>query len=140
MTVEVKRAWGMVVVSVIGYAAYLVVVLGRTGDGPLADVAYVGPLLVTVGGAIVVGIVLNIVVSVREPKGTKLKDQRDVEIGWFGDRIGQSFEVIGALTALVLAMAQAAHFWIANAIYLGFFLAAVVGSMAKIAAYRQGLR
>ena len=30
-------------------------------------------------------------------------------------------------------------FWIANAVYLGFVLSAVVGSVAKVVAYRRGL-
>ena len=44
--------------------------------------------------------------------------------------------VVTAITALVLAMAMADHFWIANAIYLGGMAASIVSSAAKIAAYR----
>ncbi len=45
----------------------------------------------------------------------------------------------GALGGLALAMLRAEPFWIANAIYLGFFLSAILGSIAKIVAYRRGL-
>ncbi|MET0233188.1 MAG: hypothetical protein ABW224_00975 [Kibdelosporangium sp.] len=143
MTVEEKHAWSMAVVSVVMCAVYLVIVLTSVDGGRLVDVPYVVPLLWTVGAAIVltitVAIALNITAAVREPKG-RLKDQRDLEIGRFGDHIGQSFVVIGGVTALILAMAEANHFWIANAIYLGFTLSAILGSIAKIAAYRWGFQ
>lgn len=46
-----KRAWIMGVVAILGYAVYLAVVLARSGGGvPLAEVAYIAPLLWTVGG------------------------------------------------------------------------------------------
>lgn len=48
--------------------------------------------------------------------------------------------MIGALAALVLALAEADHFWIANVIYLAFALSAVLGSVAKIFAYRRGFQ
>jgi hypothetical protein len=40
---------------------------------------------------------------------------------------------------MLLAIFEFDHFWIANAIYLGFVLSAIIGSLAKIAAYREGL-
>ena len=45
----------------------------------------------------------------------------------------------GAAAALVMAMAKAEYFWIANVIYLGFVLWAVAGSVLKLVAYRRGL-
>jgi hypothetical protein len=138
--VEEKRAWSMAVVSAIAYAVYVVIILSRAGEGSLTGVSYVAPLLWTVGSAVVIEIVLNIAMTIREPKGSKLKDQRDLEIGQFGDHIGQSFVVIGGVATLVLAMAEADHFWIANTMYLAFSLSAVLGSLAKMAAYRQGFQ
>jgi hypothetical protein len=140
VTVEEKRAWIELVVSAIGYVAYVVVVAGRTGGGALQDAPYVVPMLATVGAAIGIGIVLNIVVAIRAPKDSSLKDERDLQIGRFGDHVGQAFVVIGGLSAMILAMTEAPYFWIANAVYLCFFLSAVVGSIAKIAAYRWGLQ
>jgi hypothetical protein len=46
--------------------------------------------------------------------------------------------VIGGVAGLALAMGSADRFWIANAIYLGFTLSALVESAAKIVAYRLG--
>jgi hypothetical protein len=68
------------------------------------------------------------------------KDQRDREIYRFGEYIGQSFVVIGGVTALLMAMAEWDHFWIANVIYLTFVLSAILGSVTKIIAYRRGFQ
>lgn len=138
---EEKRAWIMGVVAVVGYAVYLALVLGRPGDGvPLADVPYDTPLLWTVGGAIVAAMLLNIAVAAAAPGEADAKDQRDKEIGRLGEHAGQSFLVIGAVAALILSMAGADRFWISNALYLGFVLSAVLGSVVKLAAYRWGFQ
>lgn len=140
MAVEEKRAWIMIVVTVLSYGAYLAVVLGRSGDGPLAQEPYVSALLWTVGAAIAASIALHITVALLAPEEDKTKDQRDREIHHFSEYVGQSFVVIGGVAGLVLAMAEADQFWIANAIYLAFALSAILGSTAKIAAYRLGFQ
>ncbi|MFE3668418.1 hypothetical protein [Streptomyces goshikiensis] len=136
-----KRAWIMGVVAILGYAVYLAVVLARSGEGvPLAEVAYIAPLLWTVGGAIALSIALHIAVAIASPGEADAKDQRDKEIARLGDYTGQSFLVVAAVAALALAMAEADYFWISNAIYLGFVLSAVLGSLVKLAAYRRGFQ
>ncbi|MFE9204393.1 hypothetical protein [Micromonospora sp. NPDC007230] len=140
MAFEEKRAWIMGLVAVAAYAAYVVIVLGRAGGDPLADVSYAGPLLATVAGSIVASIALHIVVSTVSPEGANEKDQRDREIHRLGDHIGQSFLIVGGVAALAMALADWDQFWIANVIYLGFVLSAVVGSAAKIVAYRRGFQ
>lgn len=140
VAMEEKRAWIMVVVTVFGYAAYLIVVLRRAGSGPLVDIPYVAPLLWTIGAAIVASIVLNIAAAITSPRDAGRKDQRDREIGRFGEYLGQSFVVIGSVAALVMAMAELDHFWIANTVYLAFVLSSLLGSIAKIAAYRWGFQ
>jgi hypothetical protein len=45
---------------------------------------------------------------------------------------------IGA--ALAMSLAELDHFWIANVIYLAFVLSAIIGSVAKIFAYRRGFQ
>ncbi|HEX6685292.1 MAG TPA: hypothetical protein VF062_21050 [Candidatus Limnocylindrales bacterium] len=138
MASEEKSAWITIVVSVCAYAAYAVIVLGRAGATPLAEVPYASTMLWSIGGGIIASIVLYILVSILSFEKPEPKDQRDREIGRIGDHIGQSFAVIGSVVALLLALAEFPYFWIANAIYLGFVLSAVLGSVAKIFAYRRG--
>jgi hypothetical protein len=140
MPSEEKSAWIMGVLAVGTYAGYVAVVLGRAGDTPLAEVPYAAALLWTLGVSITASIGLHLLIGMFLPKGVRRKDQRDKEIHRFGEYIGQSFVVIGGVAALVLAMAEADPFWIANVIYAGFTLSAILGCTAKIAAYRWGFQ
>ncbi|WP_433561220.1 hypothetical protein ACQP1O_26835 [Nocardia sp. CA-151230] len=138
MPYEEKRTWILGVAAVVSYVIYLFVVLARARHTAVADVAYVAPLLWAVGGSIVVSIVAGIAVAIGS-RDRDRRDQRDREIGRRGTQIGNAFVVLGAVTALVLAMANGDRFWIANAIYLGFTLSAVVSAVAKLVAYRRGV-
>ncbi|MFE9694717.1 hypothetical protein [Micromonospora sp. NPDC005806] len=140
MAFEEKRAWIMGLVAVAGYAAYVIIVLGRADGEPLTDVHYAAPLLATVAAATVTSIALNIAVSIASPEGANEKDQRDREIHRAGYHIGQSFTVVGGVAALAMALANWDQFWIANVLYLCFMLSAVVASVAKIVAYRRGFQ
>jgi hypothetical protein len=140
MSFEEKSAWVMGAVAIGSYGVYLAIVLGVAGTMPLADVPYVAPLLWTVGASIAVSIALHIVMGISAPREAGKKDQRDKEIYRFGEYIGQSFVVIGGVSALLMAMAELDHFWIANVIYLTFVLSAILGSVAKIVAYRRGFQ
>src|SRR5262249_57989492 len=62
----------------------------------------------------------------------------DKEIYRFGEYASRWFIVAGAAAGFFLALAKVDYFWIANAIYLGFVLWAVVGSAIKLVAYRRG--
>jgi hypothetical protein len=137
MSYEERNVWVFLVVSVLFYTAYVVVVLSRAQDTPLTEVAYVGPLLWSIGGAIIASILGTIGVALVNRRDGHLKDQRDKEIDRVGERTGQSFVVIGALAAMALALLEVDWFWIANVIYLCFVLSAIVSSMTKLAAYRQ---
>ena len=140
MSFEEKSAWTMGVVAAGSYGVYLVIVLGLAGTMPVVVVPYVAPLLWTIGASIAVSIALHILLGIFSPKEAGKKDQRDREIYRFGEYIGQSFVVIGGVAALLLAMAEVDHFWIANVIYLTFVLSAILGSVAKIVAYRRGFQ
>lgn len=133
-----KRAWIMLVVSTVAYAAYAVTVLRRADGVPLAHVAYASTLVTTVIASIVASIILNIIAGIFTPKGEEKPDQRDREIYRTTEHIGSSFVVIGGVAALILALLEAPYFWIANAVFLCFVLSGVLSSIAKIFAYRKG--
>lgn len=139
MSFEEKKAWAFAVVAVIAYGTYLVVVLAARDGGPLASVDYGPVVLATVGGAILAGIVAGVVLTVATPEHARRTDQRDREIARLGEHVGQAFLVLGGVGALLLSVRSADHFWIANVLYLGFVLSAVVGSSARLVAYRRGV-
>ena len=133
MSFDEKNSWVYLVTAIAAYATYLILL------GALGPASYVPALLWTVGGAIAVNILASIVISAMNPREARQRDARDREIKAFGERVGQAFVVIGAVAALVLALFEAPWFWIANAIYAGFVLSAIVGSLATLAGYRKGV-
>jgi hypothetical protein len=135
MAHQEKRAWIMLVVAAVAYAVYAAIVVSRADGRPLPHVAYAAVLLWTVGAAIVANIVVEIAVGTANPKASRATDARDKEIAQLGDHIGQSFLVIGAVAAMLMALAGWDRFWIANVIYLAFVLSAILGSIAKIGLY-----
>ncbi|WP_433666201.1 hypothetical protein ACQP06_20965 [Nocardia sp. CA-136227] len=112
--------------------------LARARQTALVDVAYVSPMLWAIGGSVAASIVAGIAVAIGS-RDRDRRDDRDREIDLRGAHIGQAFVVLGAVAALVLALANGDRFWIANVIYLGFTLSAVVGATAKLVAYRRGM-
>jgi hypothetical protein len=113
------------------------VILTRAGGHPLARVPYAAVLLWTVGAAIAASVVAETALGVVNRGASRLKDERDQQIGKLGDYVGSSFVVIGAVAAMLMAMAGWDRFWIANVIYLCFFLSAILGSVTKVIAYRK---
>jgi drug/metabolite transporter (DMT)-like permease len=139
MTYEERTTWAQLLVAIVGTLAYVVIVLGKADGGPLVDVAYQSTMLWVIGLSIVASILLSIAFSIASGERSFRSDQRDKEIGAFGTRMGQAWMVIGAVAALLMALAEWDWFWIANAIYLGFALSAIFEGVAKVVAYRRGI-
>jgi hypothetical protein len=137
VTHQEKRAWIMLVVSAVAYVVYAVTVLRGADGHPLPRAPYAAALLWTVGAAILASVAAETALGVVNPRVSRLKDARDRQIGQLGDYTGSSFVIIGAVAAMIMAMAGWDRFWIANVIYLCFFLSAIVGSVTKIIAYRR---
>jgi len=139
MSYDEKNAWSLGVIAVIAYGAYLTWVLVQAQDMPLVDVDYVRPMVTSIVGAIILGIIAAIVFAATRPSEAGLSDERDREINRRGEQIGQSFVVIGGTAVILLAMIEAPYFWIANVMYLAFVLSAVLSTIVKVIGYRWGL-
>lgn len=139
MSYDEKNAWSLGVIAVIAYGAYLTWVLVQAQDVPLVDVDYVRPMVTSIVGAIILGIIAAIVFAATRPSEAGLSDERDREINRRGEQIGQSFVVIGGTAVILLAMIEAPYFWIANVMYLAFVLSAVLSTIVKVIGYRWGL-
>jgi hypothetical protein len=140
MSYEEKGSWVYVLVVTGTCAAYVATILKRAGGGPLTDVAYVAPMLWTMGIGMGLAMIGRILVEVVRPSETYRSDVRDRDIGRFGEYIGGSVLAAGMTVPFVLTLVSADHFWIANAMFLAFALSTVVGAAARLVAYRRGLR
>lgn len=143
MTSEEKSAWTMLVVTIAVYATYLGLLFGRTAGGDVAATPYVDLMIWMIGIAIVANIIISIVWGIARGilggRNADRVDARDREIHRFGEYVGNGFLIAGALGALILAWLKLDWFWIANVIYLGFVLSAILASITKVISYRRGL-
>ena len=135
MTFLEKSNWVVLVVGVPTLLVYVALVVPQVLGKPMAEVSWVQPMIFTIVGFIVANVLGNVVATASNPAEADKEDQRDREIGRYGERIGNWLMIAGWCAALVLAMTRADHFWIANAIFLGGIAGALLSSVTKIAAY-----
>lgn len=139
MAFEEKRTWAYLLVTIASYAVYLVIVLGRLdAASDVTAVPYAEVLLWCIGAGVIAAVVIHVGLTVASPDEADKPDERDRAIYHRTEYIGQSLTVLGGVGAMVLALLEVPHFWIANALYLAFALSAVLGSVARIVAYRKG--
>lgn len=108
-------------------------------NGPLTEVAFQGPMLRAIVISVVATIVLQILYGILSGNTGSQEDIRDRQISRFGDWVSLFPLAAGSLTGLILAMYGQHHFWIANAIYAGFFISSMTGSITRLIVYRRGL-
>ena len=77
--------------------------------------------------------------EMARPSDSSKADVRDRDIARFGEHASRWCVVGGATAGFIGALDHWDYFWIANVIYLGFVLWAVVGSVLRLVAYRRGL-
>lgn len=140
MASEERNAWQFGILAIVTYSVYVAIILERAGSTPLIEVDFAWPMIWTILGSIAASIVIAILLGILFPRHIEKPDVRDKQIGRFGDHVGQGFVIAGALAAMLMAIADWDRFWIANVIYLGFVLSAVLSSVAKIVAYRRGFQ
>ena len=138
MSYEEKGQFVYLGVTTVAYGAYLVVVLQQLSTTPLLEIDYQPILLATIAVAIVASIVGRIAVEMIRPSETYREDVRDRDIGRFGEYVAGIVMGIGMVGPFILALIEADHFWIANAMYLVFVAQALVGAVIKLVVYRRG--
>jgi hypothetical protein len=136
MSFDERGNWVFGVVTLCSTAAYFGWLLMHAPGSPVAEVQYQVPMLVAIGGSIIAGILGTIPLALIWREDCDKRDQRDKEIGRFGNHVGNSLVVVGAAAALFMAMAAVDHFWIANMIYACCAAGGILGSITKGLAYR----
>lgn len=143
MVYEERNVWAGVIVSPIAMVVYVVLVLQQAGGGPLTGVDWFPLMLWVIGGSIVATILISIlwgiIAGAKDPDGVGRSDIRDRDISRMGGRVEQAFVVIAGLGVIVLCAVGADVFWIANTMFAGFAVSALVGGIARVIAYRRGL-
>ena len=139
MSYEEKGQWVYLAATTVAYGAYLMVLLVGAGTTPVPEVDYQPILLWTIGGAIAGSIIGRIAIEIVRPSDSQTEDVRDRDIGRFGEYVAGIILGVGMVGPFILAIIEADHFWIANAMYLVFVTQAIVGAVIKLVAYRRGI-
>lgn len=141
MSYEERGTWVYLVVSAGVYVAYAAIVLSQAAD-PITETPYQAPLLWSIGASIVAAMILRMLVEIAagiaRGAGDQHADTRDREIDRLGTLRTWLVLAVTALAAMLMALAEWPHFWIANLLYLGFVLQAVSSAIVKLVAYRRG--
>ncbi len=138
MSYEEKGQWVYLVATTIAYGGYLVLMFGGAGTTSLPETDYQPILLGSIGVAIAGSIIGRIAIEIVRPSESHREDVRDRDIGRFGEYVAGMVLGVGMVGPFILALIEADHFWIANAIYLVFVAQAMVGAVIKLIAYRRG--
>ncbi len=141
MSFQEKWRWVYLGVAAVTNLAYVAIILGRAQGTPITEVSYAWPMIGAIGVTIVATIGGSILAAIAEYRAGERRfepDERDAGIHRHGEAIGYAVFSVGILGALGLTMAEVAHFWIGNAIYLTGVLVSLISNAVKIVAYRRG--
>ena len=135
MTFLEKSNWVVLVVAVPTLLVYVALVVPQVLGRPMAEVAWVEPMLFAIVGFIVANVLGNVVAAASNPAEADKKDQRDREIDRFGERVGNWLVIAGSIAALVLAMSRRTTSGSPTRSSWGASREPLLSSVTRIAAY-----
>ena len=138
MSFEEKGTWLYLVIAIALSMVYVATILGQASTLPVADIEYQVPMLLAIGATIGLMILGMIAIGISSPNEAGKADQRDKDINRLGEYIGGAVLAFGMIVPFGLAMVEAPYFWIANAMYAVFIVAAICGAAVKLVLYRRG--
>lgn len=139
MSYEEKGVWTTLFFMAGAYIAYLAIVVPQLFQTPVEHVNYVVPLTLTAIPSAVIAVLIRSGLELFRPSDSSKADARDRDIKRFGEHASRWCVAGGAIVGLWGAVKHWDYFWIGNAIWLGFVLWVVVGSVLMLIAYRRGL-
>jgi hypothetical protein len=138
MSYQEKGVWVYILAVAATASIYAAIIIGKLAQQNVDEVDFGSTLLWSIGISIGLNIVLRIVVEILTPSDSYKVDARDKAITRRGGYVNGMIVAIGTAPALVLAIIDVDNFWIANAIYADFVLAALISSVVQVVAYRRG--
>jgi hypothetical protein len=135
MSFEERHQWLGLWLTLGGGFAYVVALLVMVQTQPLTEVAWGPALLVIILGC---GGVYGVVYAIGRRRAGPA-DERERAIERFGEFSGRGMVDISVLAAITMLALGVEGFWVAQVLFFGSWLGAVIGVSAKLAAYREGL-
>lgn len=147
MSFEEKSTWITGISQLVVGIWYVVRIIDKAATSPVADIDYITELLVMIGASVALTVAATVVVAIilaarAAAKGDSTEidqsDERDRSISRFAGNIGGYVLGAGMIPAMILAVLEFDHFWIAHAILASFFASELITATVKIVAYRRG--
>ncbi|HYO44506.1 MAG TPA: hypothetical protein VES19_15010 [Candidatus Limnocylindrales bacterium] len=138
MSFEEKGTWLYAVIQITLATVYGVIVFGQVPGTPVTQIDYQVPLIAAVVATVVVMIAGYIGIAISAPQDADKADQRDRDINRLGQYAGGTVLGFAMIVPLGLTLVEAPYFWIANTMYFGFVVSALVGTAVKLVLYRRG--
>jgi hypothetical protein len=138
MSYEEKGVWVYTLAVAATASIYAFIIVGKLANQSVDEVDFGSTLLWSIGISIALNIVLRILVEIFTPSDSYKVDARDKAISRRGGYVNGMIIAIGMAGPLLLTIADVDNFWVANAIYAVFILAAIASSIVQVVAYRRG--
>ena len=138
MSYEEKGVWVYILAVAATASVYAFTIAGKLSSQSVDEVDFASTLLWSIGISIGLNIVLRILVEIFTPSDSYKVDARDKAISRRGGYVNGMIIAIGMAGPLLLAIADFDNFWVANAIYAVFIIAAITSSVVQGVTYRRG--
>ena len=138
MSYEEKGVWVYILAVAATASVYAFIIGGKLASQSVDEVDFGSTLLWSIGISIGLNIVLRILVEIFTPSDSYKVDARDKAISRRGGYVNGMIIAIGMAGPLLLAIADFDNFWVANAIYAVFIIAAIASSVVQGVTYRRG--
>lgn len=139
MAYEERVAWSGLITSILVLIAYPLLLLWS----PDPHGSWLPIMLYTIGGGVFVTVLITtlwgVIAARHDPDARTMSDVRDKDIARMGTRVEHAFLVIAGLAVIVLCAMNVDVFWIAQTMFAGFAVSALIGTIARVVAYRRGL-
>lgn len=138
MSFQEKSTFLMTLALTLVYGVYFAVIWRWHGAAPVDEIVYQPLMIAAVVPLIILATVGHIIIAVLNPGEAGSEDERDRQIALHGERVGGGMLGVAVFSGIVLAMLDAASFYVAHALMLGWVLAEIVERLTRIVLYRRG--
>lgn len=139
MTFIEKSTLATTLLLVVVFGAYFALVLGPVAASPDRQGAFTGLLVAATVVLTILAVVSHIVLALLfRSQANAGHDERDRLIALRSERLSGYILAVGMFTGVVLAMLDAAAFWIAQALLAAWVIAEVTEGTSKLIQYRRG--
>ncbi|MGV8883816.1 MAG: hypothetical protein ACOH19_16835 [Rhodoglobus sp.] len=133
-----KGVWVNLFAMIATTAAYVIIILRDASGVAVTEIDYAPALFWTIGISVGLNIVVSILVEIVTPSERQSGDVRDRAITVRGGYVCGLVVSFGMIGPLLLAIADAETFWIANTMFAVMATGAIVGNIVQLASYRRG--